>query len=52
MVNMKMVSRGNKIPFFSHKKYEYRLKKGYMEMSKIFYLETEKSVLGSSINHC
>ena len=52
MVNMKMVSRANKIPFFSHKKYENRLKKGFMEMSKNFYLETEKSVLGSSINHC
>ena len=49
---MIMVSSANKITFFSHKKYENRLKKGYMEMSKIFYLETEKSVLGSSINHC
>ena len=34
MVNMIMVSIAIKIPFFSHKKYENRLKKGYMEMSK------------------
>ena len=26
-------------------------KKGYMEMIKKFYLETQKSVLGSSISH-
>ena len=51
MVNVIMVSTANKITFFSHKKHENRLKKGYMEMSKNFYLETKKSVLGSSINH-
>ena len=34
MANMIMVSRANKDHTFSHKKYENRLKKGYMEMSK------------------
>ena len=29
-----MVSRANKITFFSHKEYENRLKKEYIEISK------------------
>ena len=29
-----MVSSANKITFFSHKEYENRLKKGYIEISK------------------
>ena len=37
--------------FLVMKKHENRLKKGYIEMSKWNYLETQKGVLGRSKTH-
>ena len=48
---MVVLNRATRITFSQSQRSKNSLKKGYMEMSKNFYLETLKSVLGSSIIH-